>query len=111
VTIRRLPDSGLSGVPLFRFALEARRRASSAKTPADTLPLQLRQTSQEDGMYVWHPLLGLLRRERRIVVETTVPPGRSVRQAVRSKIEQHITVQRDLNILPQEGARCGTPPS
>jgi hypothetical protein len=111
VTIRRLPDSGLSGVPLYRFALETRRRASSAETQADTAPLQLQQTSQEHGTYVWHPLLGLLRRERRIVVETTVPPSRSVRQAVRSKIEQRITVERDLNVPPEMGGRCETRPT
>jgi hypothetical protein len=111
VTIRRLPDSLLSGVPLYRFALETRQRASSAEPQGDTVPLQLRQTSQEQGTYVWHPRLGLLRRERRVVVETTVPPSRSVRQAVRSKIEQRITVERDLNVPPPMGGRCGASPS
>jgi hypothetical protein len=98
LTIRRLPDSALSGVPLFRFALESRREAKAAPTPADTLPLKLRQKSEEHGEFVWHPLLGLLRRDRRIVVETTVPPSRSVRQAVRSKVEQQITLVRDLTL-------------
>ncbi len=96
LTIRRLPDSALSGVPLFRFALESRREFRAAPTPADTLPLKLRQKTQERGVFVWHPLLGLILRDRRIVVETTVPPSRSVRQAVRSKVEQRITVVRDL---------------
>jgi hypothetical protein len=96
LTIRRLPDSALSGVPLLRFALESRTESRAAPTPADTLPLKLRQKTEERGEVVWHPLLGLLRRDRRIVVETTVPPSRSVRQAVRSKIEQRITVVRDL---------------
>ena len=107
VTIRRLPDSVLSGVPLYRFALEAQRRANSAEAQGDTAPLRLRQTSREQGTYVWHPTLGLLRRDRMIVVETTVPPGRSVRQAVRSKIQQRITVERDLNVPPEVGGRCG----
>jgi hypothetical protein len=96
LTIRRLPDSALSGVPLLRFALESRTESRAAPTPADTLPLKLRQKTEERGEVVWHPLLGLLRRDRRIVVETTVPPSRSVRQAVRSKIEQRITVVRDV---------------
>ena len=96
LTIRRLPDSALSGVPLLRFALESRREARSAPTPADSLPLKLRQKTEERGEFVWHPLLGLLRRDRRIVVETTVPPSRSVRQAVRSRVEQRIIVLRDL---------------
>lgn len=95
LTIRRLPDSTVSGVPLLRFSLKNRKESRAAATPADTLPLKLRQKTGEEGEFVWHPALGLLRRERRIVVETTVPPSRSVRQAVRSKVEQRITVVRD----------------
>lgn len=97
LTIRRLPDSALSGVPLYRFALEKRGKAAAATTPGDTVALALRQKSDERGQFVWHPLLGLLRRDRTIVVETTVPPSRSVRQAVRSKVEQRITLERNLN--------------
>jgi len=96
LTIRRLPDSASSGVLLLRFGLENRSESRAAPTPADTLPLKLRQKTEERGQFVWHPVLGLLRRDRRIVVETTVPPSRSVRQAVRSKVEQRITVVRDL---------------
>jgi hypothetical protein len=107
LTIRRLPDSALSGLLLFRFALESRRESRAAPTPSDTVPLKLRQTSQERGEFVWHPFLGLLRRDRRIVVETTVPPSRSVRQAVRSRVEQHVTVVRDL--APPVG--CSPAPS
>lgn len=107
LTVRRLPDSAVSGVPLLRFGLENRRESRAAPTPADTLPLKLRQKTEERGELVWHPLLGLLRRDRRIVVETTVPPSRSVRQAVRSKVEQRITVVRDLT--PRAG--CSPTPS
>jgi len=96
LTIRRLPDSALSGVPLYRFELKKKGQARTAETPADTAPLQLQQKSDELGVFVWHPLLGLVRRERRIVVETTVPPSRSVPQAVRSKVEQRITLARYL---------------
>jgi len=96
LTIRRLPDSAVSGVSLLRFSLKSRKESRAAPTPADTMPLKLRQKTQEEGEFVWHPTLGLLRRDRRIVVETTVPPSRSVRQAVRSKVEQRITLARDL---------------
>jgi hypothetical protein len=97
VTIRRLPDSAMSGVPLYRFQLETRSTSTKATLEGDTLPLKLRQVSQERGRFVWHPLLGLVRRERRILVETTIPAGQAVRQPVRSKIEQRITVVRDLS--------------
>jgi hypothetical protein len=106
VTIRRLPDSALSGVLLYRFAVEARRSATSAEPQGDTLPLQLQQSSVEHGTYVWHPVLGLLRRERRLLVQTTVPASRSVPRAVRSRIEQRITVERDLRVPPQMAGGC-----
>ena len=97
LTIRRLPDSALSGVPLYRFKMEKKGEAMAAETPADTVPLKLQQTSSEQGTFVWHPLLGLLRRDRSIVIETTVPPSRSVVQAVRSRVEQRITLTRALD--------------
>jgi hypothetical protein len=107
LTIRRLPDSALSGVLLYRFELESHREVRSAAMPSDTLPLKLRQRSQERGTFIWHPSLGLLRRDRTIVVETTVPASRSIRQAVRSRIEQRITVVRDLTVSPDTSGRCG----
>jgi hypothetical protein len=60
----------------------------------------------ERGRFVWHPIVGLLRRERRIVVETAVPAGRTIRQPVNARIEQRITVLRDLSVPPSESGRC-----
>lgn len=97
MTIRRLPDSAALGARLQRFDLKERETLRAAPAITDTLPLAVRQRSAETGRFVWHPRLGLLRRERAIVIETTVPPSRSVRQAVRSKVEQRITLVRDLS--------------
>lgn len=107
LTIRRLPDSASSGVALYRFELHKRGEARAAPTMGDTVPLKFRQKTEERGQFVWHPLLGLVRRHRTIVVETTVPPSRSVRQAVRSKVEQRITLIRDLrrSRCPASGVR------
>jgi hypothetical protein len=106
VTLRRMADSGMSGVPLYRFALEIQQKTTSHPMPGDTAALQLRQVSVEHGSFVWHPLLGLVRRDRRIVVETSVPAGRSVRQPVRSRIEQRIKVLRSLAISPERNGGC-----
>jgi hypothetical protein len=106
VTLRRVADSGMSGVPLYRFELEIRRDSVSKPAPRDTTRLQLRQVSRERGNFVWHPSLGLIRRERRIVVETSVPAGPAIRQPVRSRIEQRITVRRDLSVPPEQNGRC-----
>jgi hypothetical protein len=96
LTIRRLPDSSLSGLPLFRFQLQRRNTTRIKPTRGDTLTVPLRQMTEEHGTFVWHPLLGLVRRERSIVVQTSVPASRAVRRPVRSKVEQRITLTRDL---------------
>lgn len=96
LTIRRLPDSALSGLPLFRFQLERKSDTRTTAKPGDTLSIPRRQVSEEDGSFVWHPLLGLVRRDRTIVVQTTVPVSRTVRQPVRSKVEQRVTVSRQV---------------
>jgi hypothetical protein len=96
LTIRRLPDSSLSGLPLFRFQLERRNETRTAPRRGDTLAIPLRQVSEERGVFIWHPLLGLVRRERNIVVQTAVAASRTVRQPVRSKVEQRIIVARTL---------------
>jgi hypothetical protein len=108
VTLRRLADSALSGLPLFRFELQVRRKNRRDPGANDTLPIELRQSSDERGNFVWHPTLGLLRRERLIVVETTVPAGPAVRQAIRSRVEQRITVSRDLTVPLDSSGGCVT---
>jgi hypothetical protein len=106
LNIRRLPDSGLSGVPLYRYELVRRQRdRREAAVPRDTL--EIKEVSREGGSFVWHPTLGLLRRDRHIVVETTVPAGGAVRRPVRSRIEQRITITRDLGALRSEAQECG----
>ncbi len=96
VTLTRLQDSTSSGTRLQRFEILKHNEARTAPALADTIRVALRQKSVERGRFVWHPMYGLLRRDRAIVVETTVPPGPSVLQAVRSKIEQLIELVRDL---------------
>jgi hypothetical protein len=106
LTIKRLSDSVAAGVALNRFEVRKRENSTAAASTRDTVPLELKQESNEVGQYVWHPQRGLLRSQRSIVVETTVPPSRSVRQAVRSKVEQRLTLIRT------SGGRqtlCGSP--
>ena len=102
--IQRMSDSALSGLPLYRYALEATRKTRSVPVQYDTIPLTLEQISRERGTFVWHPGLGLLRRDRTIVVETSVPASRAVPQPVRARAEQRISLSRDLRVLVN---RCG----
>ena len=97
LTVRRLPDSSLSGLPLFRFELERRGEIRVVAKRGDTLSVPRRQVTEERGSFIWHPTLGLVRRDRKIVVQTAVPMSRTVRQPVRSKVEQQIVVARNLS--------------
>lgn len=96
LTIRRLADSSLSGLPLFRYELKRRVETRVAAARGDSTQVPHKQVSEEHGTFVWHPTLGLVRRDRKIVLETTVPVSRSVRRPVRSRVEQQISVTRDL---------------
>jgi hypothetical protein len=106
VTIQRMPDSALSGVPLYRFRLQQKQETRTGGDASDSLQVPTHQVLEEDGAYTWHPLLGMIERERRIVIETTVPASRSVPQAIRSKIRQHVRVVRDLTTRPDSAGSC-----
>jgi hypothetical protein len=108
LTIRRLADSSLSGLPLFRYELERRTQTRVGATRGDSTLVPHKQVSEERGTFVWHPSLGLVRWDRRIVLDTAVPVSRTVRQPVRSRVEQQITVTRDLTGDPPVCGKKGT---
>jgi hypothetical protein len=112
--IRRVADSsGGSGEMLLRFRLTDRREASEVTPQGDSVPIPVHQVSREEGSFVWHPRDGLLRRDRRVAVETTIPPGGRIRRAVRSRVEQHLLVERlsaDAACRPRNAAPDRTGP-
>ena len=67
------------------------RRDRHAPVRGDTIAIAARQVTVEEGRVDWAPGLGLLRRVRHIVVETSVPAGGPVRQALRSRLEQEVS--------------------
>jgi hypothetical protein len=105
-TLRRVADTAISGVRLYRFELNIHRNVRSTPPAKGTAPLRLSQVSREHGTVVWHPVLGLVSRDRRIVIETSVPAGPTIPQPVRSRIEQRITVIRDLGLAPKQSRGC-----
>jgi hypothetical protein len=92
--IRRLADSATARGPVLRLEVHDRHVAVTAPLEGDTASVELHQTTVETGRIDWSPTLGLLRREREIVVETAIPPGGQIRQPVRSRLDQHISVTR-----------------
>jgi hypothetical protein len=105
-TLRRLADSAMSGVQLYRFELDIQREIGATAAARDTAPLRLTQVSREHGTFAWHPQLGLIRRDRRIEIETSIPAGSTIRQPVRSRIEQRINIVRDLSVRSGQSDGC-----
>jgi len=92
--LHRLPDSTAGNRMIRRLALHARAETSRAAVRGDTTTLPARQTTEEDGRVAWDPAEGLLRRDRHIVVETSVPAGGLLRQPLRSRLEQQVSLRR-----------------
>jgi len=92
IEIRRLRDS-IAGDTLLRFGVHRVRRADAIPA-GDTARIPTTQDTREEERFLWHPRLGVLRRDRTIVIETRIAAGRSVPTAVRSRVSQHVRVTR-----------------
>jgi len=101
--LRRLPDSVAGRRVVRRLALRAHAEADQATVRGDTTRLPARQVTVENGQIDWDPAIGLLRRVRRLVVETSVPAGGPLRQPLRSRLEQEGTLVR-------VGGKCAESP-
>lgn len=94
VTIVRLADTLVGGRTLLRYAVDQRRHATETTPRGDTVPVALTQTTTEEGTVLWDPQIGLVSRQREILVETSIPAGGRIRTPVRSRIVQHVTLTR-----------------
>jgi hypothetical protein len=92
--LRRLADSVAGRRVIHRLALRSRVETDHATVRGDTTRIAARQVTVEDGRVDWSPVLGLLRRVRHIEVETSLPAGGPVRQPLRSRLEQDVSLVR-----------------
>jgi hypothetical protein len=92
--LRRLEDSVAGRRTIRRLALRARTESDTATVRGDTTTLAASEVMAEEGQVDWAPDLGLVRRVRRLVVETSVPVGGPVRQPLRSRLEQEVRLVR-----------------
>jgi hypothetical protein len=103
--IRRLADSSARGRTVQRLELHSRTESHQADIRGDTLALPASQTTVEEGRVAWDLDRGLLRRERHIVVETTVPAGGPLKQPLRSRLEQVVLLDRSGDSCAVSGER------
>jgi hypothetical protein len=102
--LRRLAYSTLGGRPVQRLALKARTESGLAAVRSDTIQLPAREVTVEEGRLDWDPAVGLLRRERHIVVETLVPAGGPLKLPLQSRLEQTVTLTRGRRMCPTAGS-------
>jgi len=92
--LRRLPDSAAGGRRVQRLSLRSRTENDRATVRGDMTSIAARQVTVEEGEVVWDPTVGILRRTRHIVVETSVPAGGPLRAPLRSRLEQDVVLER-----------------
>jgi hypothetical protein len=94
VMLQRLPDTSVAGARLVHLRLQSRSDTGQTILQGDTMPIPLRQTTEESGRVYWSPATGFVRRTRDITVEATIPSGGPIRQAVRSRVTQRVELTR-----------------
>lgn len=92
--LRRLADSSGNGRTIRRLALRLRSRSDTAAIRGDTTRLPAVEVTTEEGQVDWDSERGLLRRTRRLVIETSVPAGGPLKLPFRSRLEQDGDVVR-----------------
>lgn len=102
-TIERLGDSAGAAGPVQRYRLTRQStRRDVSLDGSDTLRIPVRQTTVEEGEFVWERIRGLVSRSRTITVETEVPAGGAVRVPVRSRVVQRVALVR----MPDDPSAC-----
>jgi hypothetical protein len=94
MVITRLPDETLAGRRLARYRLIRRSTHPESRLLSDSTEVRASRTETESGAFDWSTELGVVRWERDLADEVTVPTGGPVKQAFRTKIEQKVTVDR-----------------
>lgn len=92
--ITRLPDGLHRGRRVERYRLLRRTTREEARLLSDSSEVRSTRTEDESGIVAWSAEVGLVRWERTITVEVTVPSGGVVRSPFRTSIVQQVTVER-----------------
>ncbi|MEO8032091.1 MAG: hypothetical protein ABJC74_07950 [Gemmatimonadota bacterium] len=92
--IERRADSTAAGQTVRRYFLSGDRRRTAVGAALDSLPVEAATTEKETGSMVWSPRFGPLLWQRQITLTATLPAKGSIKRAVRTSIEQTVTLER-----------------
>jgi hypothetical protein len=94
LVITRLADGSVFGRATHRFRLTTRFEGDDVRLLPDSTPVTAHRSETETGVYDWLPELGVVRWEREVTIEVSVPAGGVVKSAFRTRIEQQASTTR-----------------
>lgn len=94
LVITRLPDGLHQGRRVERYRLIRRTSREEARLLPDSSIVRATRIEDETGIVLWSVEVGLVRWERAITVDVSVPSGGVVRSPFRTTIVQQVTVER-----------------
>ena len=92
--ITRLPDGRHQGRLVERYRLIRRLSHPETRLLPDSSAVTAARSEEETGIVFWSVEVGLVRWERTITVDVTVPSGGVVQSPFRTHILQQVTVER-----------------
>ena len=92
--ITRLTDGAVAGRITERYRLTTRFEGQDVRVLPDSTQVTARRSETETGVYDWVPELGVVRWERQITIDVSVPAGGVVKSAFRTRIEQQAVTSR-----------------
>ena len=92
--ITRLPDGRIGARPVERYRLLRRSARQESHLLPDSTEVKASGSETESGVFSWTTELGVVRWERDLTDEVTVPAGGLVKQPFRTRIVQQVTVER-----------------
>ena len=92
--ITRLPDGLHQGRRVERYRLIRRTSQEESRLLPDSSAVRASRVEEETGIVLWSVEVGLVRWERSITVDVSVPSGGVVQAPFRTRIVQQVTVER-----------------
>lgn len=90
----RVPDETVRGRRVERYRLARSAEREEVRLLPDSSEVRAHRVERESGVFSWSAELGVVRWERDVTVEVTVPQGGVVKEPFRTRIEQAVVVER-----------------
>lgn len=94
LVLTRLTDGAALDRVTDRYRLTTRFEGEDVRLLSDSIQVTAHRTETETGVFDWVRDLGVVRWERQIMIDVSVPAGGVVKRAFRTRIEQQALTER-----------------